>query len=199
MAFCGPSCAVPSCTSAPAVGFGSAGARGLGWGYFSPLYEREGMGFRGPSCAVPSCASAPAVGFGSAGSKGLGWGLGYGLGYGHGLGYGYGAGALAESSGSLGTLAGVRPSCINQIPASEVTIQPPAVVVTLPGPILSASCEPVAVGGNTPCAPGGIGGIGSFGGFGHYGGFSGARLGRLGRRGSICGLGRRGSICNLPC
>ncbi|XP_034291538.1 chorion class B protein L11-like [Pantherophis guttatus] len=155
------------------------------------------MAYCGPSCAVPSCASAPVVGFGSAGSRGLGWGwgqgygLGYGLGYGRGLGYGYGAGALAESSRNLGTLAGVVPSCINQIPASEVTIQPPAVVVTLPGPILSASCEPVAVGGQTPCAPGGIGRFGA----GYYGG----RLGHLGRRGSICSLGRRGSICNLPC
>ncbi|KAK9390999.1 shematrin-like 2 [Crotalus adamanteus] len=149
------------------------------------------MPYCGPSCAVPSCASAPVVGFGSAGSRSLGCGLGYGglgygLGYGHGLGYGYGAGALAESSGSLGTLAGVIPSCINQIPASEVTIQPPAVVVTIPGPILSASCEPVAVGGNTPCAPGGVGGIG--------GGYFGGRLGRFGRRGSICAL-----PCNLPC
>ncbi|KAK9391000.1 feather keratin-like [Crotalus adamanteus] len=145
----------------------------------------------GPSCAVPSCASAPVVGFGSAGSRGLGCGLGYGglgygLGYGRSLGYGYGAGALAETSGSLGTLAGVIPSCINQIPASEVTIQPPAVVVTIPGPILSASCDPVAVGGNTPCAPGGFGRFG--------GGYYGGRLGRFGRRGSICAL-----PCNLPC
>ncbi|XP_070622161.1 shematrin-like protein 2 [Erythrolamprus reginae] len=164
MAYCGPACAVPSCASAPSVGFGACGSKGLGWGY-------GGLGY------------------------GLGHGLGYGLGYGRGLGYGYGAGALAESSRSLGTLAGVIPNCINQVPPSEVTIQPPAVVVTIPGPILSASCEPVAVGGNTPCAPfGGYGGFGRFGG-GYYGG----RLGRLGRRGSICSLGRRGSICNLPC
>ncbi|KAG8146939.1 hypothetical protein E2320_014028 [Naja naja] len=113
------------------------------------------MAYCGPACAVPSCASTPAVGFGSAGARGLGWGLGYG-GLGYGLGYGYGGGALAETSGSLGTLAGVNPQPINQIPPSEVTIQPPSVVVTIPGPILSASCEPVAVGGNTPCAPGGI-------------------------------------------
>ncbi|XP_026575993.1 elastin-like [Pseudonaja textilis] len=143
------------------------------------------MAFCGPSCAVPSCASAPAVGFGSAGSRGLGYGgLGYG-GLGYGLGYGYGAGALAESSGSLGTLAGVIPKPINQVPASEVTIQPPAVVITLPGAILSASCEPVAVGGYNPCAPGGIGGLGA--------GYLGGRLGRLGRRGSIC------NPCSLPC
>uniref|UniRef100_A0A670Z9B2 Keratin n=1 Tax=Pseudonaja textilis TaxID=8673 RepID=A0A670Z9B2_PSETE len=54
----------------------------------------------------------------------------------------------------------IVPSCINQIPASEVTIQPPPVVITLPGPILSASCEPVAVGGNTPCAAPGSGILG---------------------------------------
>ncbi|KAM3825188.1 uncharacterized protein M6D78_016499 [Vipera latastei] len=153
------------------------------------------MAYCGPTCAVPSCASAPVVGFGSAGSRSLGYGLssaglGYGLGLGSGLGYGYGSAGFAESARNLGTLAGVIPNCINQIPPSEVTIQPPAVVVTIPGPILSASCEPVAVGGNTPCAPGG---------FGSYGGYYGGRLGRFGRRGSICSLGRKGSICTLPC
>lgn len=145
----------------------------------------------GPSCAVPSCASTPTVGFGSAGSFGCGYGgLGYG-GWGHGgLGWGYGGhgyGAV-ESSGSLGTLAGVRPSCINQIPPAEVVIQPPASVVTLPGPILSASCEPVYVGGNTPCAVDHWG----YGGWG-YG---------LGRRGYLRNkghLGRRASICGYPC
>ncbi|XP_060550294.1 chorion class A protein L11-like [Pantherophis guttatus] len=142
-----------------------------------------------PSCAIPSCASAPVVGLGSAGCGP--WGYGYrGLGLGYGYGYGYGGARFGESARNLGTLAGVAPSCISQIPASEVTIQPPAVVVTLPGPILSASCEPVAVGGHTPCAPGG---------FGNYGGYYGGRLGRYGRRGSICSYGRRGSICTLPC
>ncbi|XP_029139458.1 chorion class A protein L11-like [Protobothrops mucrosquamatus] len=171
MAYCGPACAVPSCASAPVVGFGSAGSKGLGCG----------LGYGG-------------YGLGYGGGLGYGWGQGWGHGYGglgYGLGYGYGSGALVESSRSLGTLAGVIPSCINQIPASEVTIQPPAVVVTLPGPILSASCEPVAVGGNTPCAPGGFRRFG--------GGYYGGRLGRFGRRGSICSLGRRGSICTLPC
>ncbi|XP_026575992.1 cuticle protein 64-like [Pseudonaja textilis] len=163
------------------------------------------MAYCGPACAVPSCASAPVVGFGSGGSRGHGWGLGYGLGHGYGLGYGYGAGALAETSGRLGTLAGVIPSCINQIPASEVTIQPPSSVVTLPGPILSASCEPVAVGGHSPCAPGGLRGGWGYGGWG-YGGWGYGGLGFKGyggllgkrypwnRRGSIC-LSRRGSIC----
>ncbi|XP_058016625.1 keratin, type I cytoskeletal 15-like [Ahaetulla prasina] len=120
------------------------------------------MVYCGPSCAVPSCASAPAVGFGSAGSRGLGCGglgyggHGYGLGYGRGLGYGFGAGALAESSGSLGTLAGVIPSFINRVPASEVIIQPPSVMLTFPGAILSANGVPIAIRGNR-----GIRGIGA--------------------------------------
>ncbi|XP_034953520.1 keratin, type II cytoskeletal 1-like [Zootoca vivipara] len=152
----------------------------------------------GPSCAVPSCASTPTVGFGSAGGLGwggwgqggLGWGQG-GLGWGQGgLGWGQGGrgyGAV-ESSGSLGTLAGVRPSCINQIPPAEVVIQPPPTVVTIPGPILSASCEPVSVGGNTPCAVDQCG----YGGWG-YG---------LGRRGFLRNkslIGRRASTCGYPC
>uniref|UniRef100_A0A8C6XRD2 Uncharacterized protein n=1 Tax=Naja naja TaxID=35670 RepID=A0A8C6XRD2_NAJNA len=36
-----------------------------------------------------------------------------------------------------------------------LVLQPPSVLVTIPGPILSASGEPVAVGGNTPRAPAG--------------------------------------------
>ncbi|KAL7978017.1 hypothetical protein Chor_005004 [Crotalus horridus] len=132
------------------------------------------MAFCGPSCAIPSSASIPSVGFGSAGLGAL-----------PPRGLGLSPFPSAESSGSLGTLAGVNPSCINQIPPSELTIQPPAVVVTIPGPILSASCAPVAVGGNTPCAPGGLGQIGA--------GYFGGRLGRFGRRGSICAL-----PCNLP-
>ncbi|XP_013927538.1 PREDICTED: uncharacterized protein LOC106553537 [Thamnophis sirtalis] len=104
------------------------------------------MALCGPSCALPSSASIPTVGFGSAGLGGLAS-----------RGLGLGPFPLAESSGSLGTLEGIIPSCINQIPPSEVTIQPPPVVVTIPGPILSASCEPVAVGGHNPCAPGGLG------------------------------------------
>ncbi|XP_058016574.1 elastin-like [Ahaetulla prasina] len=164
MVYCGPSCAVPTCASAPSVGFGSAGSRGLGCG---------GLGFGG-------------LGFGGLGSGGLGsGGLGSG-GLGSGLGSGFGAGALAESARNLGTLAGVNPRPINQVPSSEVTIRPPAVVVTIPGPILSASCEPVAVGGYNPCSPAGIGGLDA--------GYFGGRLGRLGRRGSIiC------DPCNLPC
>ncbi|KAJ6651902.1 hypothetical protein lerEdw1_015946 [Lerista edwardsae] len=183
MVDCGQSCTVPSLASAPVVGFGSGGSGGLGYGY-------GGIG----------------GGYGGLGFGGLGYG-GYG-----GLGYGYGAGALAETSGNLGTLAGVIPSCVNQIPASEVVIQPPASVVTIPGPILSASCEPTRVGGNTPCAIGGSGIVGSGIGGGLYGGlgYGGLGLGGLSyggwgygglglRRGGFFGrrgiLGRRGSVC----
>ncbi|XP_053133211.1 chorion class B protein B.L1-like [Hemicordylus capensis] len=167
---CGPSCTVPSCASTPVVGFGSAG-NGLGYG----------LGGLGYGC-----------GFGGLGSA---YGLG-GLGYG-GLGSGYGA---VETSGNLGTLAGVIPSPINQIPPSEVVIQPPPVVVTLPGAILSASCEPVSVGGNTPCAIRGSGILGS----GLYGGLgSGLGYGAFGSRGGYYGrrslLGRRGSVCGNIC
>ncbi|XP_039219373.1 uncharacterized protein LOC120317115 [Crotalus tigris] len=133
------------------------------------------MAFCGPSCAIPSSASIPSIGFGSAGLGAL-----------PPRGLGLSPFPSAESSGSLGTLDGVIPSCINQIPPSEVTIQPPAVLISIPGPILSASCEPIAVGGNTPCAPGGFGRFG--------GGYYGGRLGRFGHRGSICAL-----PCNLPC
>ncbi|KAK9391006.1 feather keratin-like [Crotalus adamanteus] len=139
------------------------------------------MALCGPSCAVPSLASTPSVGFGSAGFGGL---VSRGL--------GLRPFPLAESSSSLGTLAGVIPSCINQIPASEVIIQPPPAVVTIPGPILSASCDPVAVGGNTPCA---IGGYGQGLPTGLLG--AGGLVSRLGRHYNF--VGRRGSICYSPC
>ncbi|XP_070622160.1 beta-keratin-related protein-like [Erythrolamprus reginae] len=144
------------------------------------------MAYCGPSCAVPSLASNPSVGFGSGGAGGLGYGI---------LPYNPAGLGLAESSGSLGTLAGINPSCVNQVPPSEVSIQPPSVVVTIPGPILSASCEPTVVGGNTPCAIGGSGIIGSD----LYGNPLGGNLGLGPRRGAL--LGRRslqegrGNIC----
>ncbi|KAL8184687.1 UNVERIFIED_CONTAM: hypothetical protein K2H54_024918 [Gekko kuhli] len=173
MAYCGPSFAVPSCASSPAVGFGSAG---LGYGY-GGLQSGTLIGAGSPSFAVPSAASSPIVGFGSAS-----------LGYNSGV-----------PSTSLGVLSGVNPSCINQIPPAEVLVQPPPVVLTLPGPILSATGEPVSVGGNTPCAVsyGGPGRVVSGGSFGGLGG----RLGSFGgRRGSLI-FGRRGSYsnCYSPC
>ncbi|XP_066466530.1 chorion class B protein B.L1-like [Tiliqua scincoides] len=178
MANCGPACTVPSCASTPVVGLGSGGYRGLGWGY-------GGLGYGGLGW-----------GYGGLGYGGLGYG---GLGYG-GLGYGYGSGGQVETSGNLGTLAGVIPQPINQIPPSEVVIQPPPSVVTIPGAILSASCEPVSVGGNTPCAVGGSGIVGSglYGGLGYgygrglyggYGGYGGYGFGRRYGRG----------ICLPPC
>uniref|UniRef100_A0A670Z5J3 Keratin n=1 Tax=Pseudonaja textilis TaxID=8673 RepID=A0A670Z5J3_PSETE len=69
----------------------------------------------------------------------------------------------ATTAASLGIAPGASVSCINQTPSSEIVIQPsppPPVVVTIPGPILSASCDPVAVGGNTPCAAPGSGILG---------------------------------------
>ncbi|XP_066466536.1 uncharacterized protein [Tiliqua scincoides] len=161
----------------------------------------------GPTCTIPSCASIPVVGLGSAGIRAnYGRGLGYGnLGSGYGgLGYGSGAGALAfggsTSSGELGTLAGVIPQPINQIPPSEVVIQPPPSVVTIPGAILSASCEPVSVGGITPTAIGGSGIGGSGSGFSE--GFGSFRFGAGRRRFEYFGrgslLGRRGTTCLGP-
>ncbi|XP_008117324.1 claw keratin [Anolis carolinensis] len=170
----------------------------------------------GPASAVPSCEATPTVAFGSGGARGLGRGLvsGYGsnFGYGSGLVSGYGLGGNIESAANLGVLSGVNPSCINQIPSSEAVINPPPFVVTIPGPVLSATPEPLLVGGNTPCAVSGVGlsglGDGSFGGLygglrgldngyfgGVYGGINrglnfgllGVRSGFVGRRGSICG------------
>nr|ABU98610.1 beta-keratin 22 [Gekko gecko] len=109
----------------------------------------------GPSCAIPSCTSRPTIGLGSCG-----------------MGSGYGT-----SASSLGVVPGVSPACINQIPPSEVMIQPPPFVLTVPGPILAASCEPVSVGGYTPCAS------------------SGSRGGARG----ICVPRRRYSVCGSPC
>ncbi|XP_060113214.1 shematrin-like protein 2 [Heteronotia binoei] len=160
-------------------------------------------GYWGPQFAVPSVASTRRVGFGSAG---LGWGdlglgcHGYDFGHGYDLGWAHGP-AIAETSGSLGTLEGVNPSCINQIPPAEVTVQPPATVLTLPGPILSATGEPVAVGGNTPCAISGTGvaGLGFYRGHGGlYGGLGwGSRfsLKQGGFLGSNSLQGHHASIC----
>ncbi|XP_048375150.1 claw keratin-like [Sphaerodactylus townsendi] len=182
---CGPEFAVPSVASTPRVGFGSAGPSwgGLGCGYGGQGYGL-GSGYGG---------------LGLAHGYGLGSGYGgLGLAHGYGLGYGYGP-AVAQTSGSLGTLAGVVPSCINQIPPAEVVVQPPPTVLTIPGPILSATGEPVMVGGNAPCAISGTG-VASAGFYGGLGGLHGGWGSRLGlRRGSLVGknilTGRRGSIC----
>ncbi|KAL8184693.1 UNVERIFIED_CONTAM: hypothetical protein K2H54_025325 [Gekko kuhli] len=58
----------------------------------------------------------------------------------------------ATSARCLGITSGASVSCINQIPPSEIVIQPPSATVVIPGPVLAASCEPVRVGGYTACA-----------------------------------------------
>uniref|UniRef100_A0A8D0HLI7 Uncharacterized protein n=1 Tax=Sphenodon punctatus TaxID=8508 RepID=A0A8D0HLI7_SPHPU len=71
---------------------------------------------------------------------------------------------LAPLCGDLsgcGSICGpVNTSCVSQIPATQMTVQPPCFCITIPGPIMSASCDPVAVGGNTPCARGSYGSSG---------------------------------------
>nr|XP_003226382.1 PREDICTED: claw keratin [Anolis carolinensis]XP_016852281.1 PREDICTED: claw keratin [Anolis carolinensis] len=161
----------------------------------------------GPSSAVPSCEAAPVVGFGSGGSRnfgrgfgyGIGYGIGSGIGFGSGIGSGYGLGGNIESAANLGILSGVQPSCINQLPPIEVVIKPAPVAVTVPGAIMSATPEPVEVGGYAPCAVGGVGiggsglgsGLSSGLGSGFYGGNLGGRLGGnyglLRGRGNNCG------------
>ncbi|KAM6365266.1 LOW QUALITY PROTEIN: claw keratin-like [Pluvialis apricaria] len=92
--------------------------------------------------------------------------------------------------------------CVRQCPDSTVLIQPPASVVTLPGPILSSfpqssivgSAGAPGVGGGYGGTFGGRGGFGGFGGYGVYGGLGGYGLyGGYGGLGS-CGYGgwRRG-------
>ncbi|NWS92905.1 KRCL protein, partial [Toxostoma redivivum] len=65
--------------------------------------------------------------------------------------------------------------CVRQCPDSTVLIQPPAVVVTLPGPILSSFPQQSSVGSaGAPFVSGGSGGsFGGRGGSGGYGGFGG--------------------------
>ncbi|NXO92798.1 KRSC protein, partial [Certhia brachydactyla] len=68
--------------------------------------------------------------------------------------------------------------CVRQCPDSTTVIQPPAVVVTFPGPILSSFPQQSVVGSaGAPvlAASGGSGGFGS-GGFGS-GGFGGSSMG----------------------
>ncbi|XP_064588394.1 claw keratin-like [Zonotrichia leucophrys gambelii] len=75
-------------------------------------------------------------------------------------------------------------ACVRQCPDSTVVIQPPASVVTFPGPILSSFPQQSAVGsagapfigggfGGSSGRRGGSGGSGGLGGLGGYGGFGG--------------------------
>ncbi|XP_005512846.2 claw keratin [Columba livia] len=92
--------------------------------------------------------------------------------------------------------------CVRQCPDSTVVIQPPAVMVTHPGPILSSfpqhsvvgSAGAPGVGGGYGGTFGGRGGFGGLGGYGAYGLYGGSGLyGGYGALGS-CGYGswRRG-------
>ncbi|KAJ6651475.1 hypothetical protein lerEdw1_020928 [Lerista edwardsae] len=129
-----------------------------------------------PSCSPP--ISYPVGGLGSLSScAGIGYPSGaLSLG---GLGLGLGGGAASASS--LGILAGANVGCVNQLPPSECVIQPAPCVVTLPGPIISASCEPAKVGGYSACGGGGSSGALLSSGSGLLG------SGLLGsRRGLIC-------------
>ncbi|NXT73624.1 KRCL protein, partial [Zapornia atra] len=66
----------------------------------------------------------------------------------------------------------VNEPCVRQCPDSTVVIQPPASVVTFPGPILSNFPQHSVVG--SAGAPGvGYGGYGGLGGYGGYGGLCG--------------------------
>ncbi|XP_048785309.1 claw keratin-like [Lagopus muta] len=86
--------------------------------------------------------------------------------------------------------------CVRQCPDSTVVIQPPATVVTFPGPILSSFPQSSVVGSaGVPAVGSGLGGsFGRSAGFGGYGGSSG--LGGFGGYGGFgsCGYGgwRRG-------
>ncbi|XP_030329969.1 claw keratin-like [Strigops habroptila] len=80
--------------------------------------------------------------------------------------------------------------CVRQCPSSSVVIQPPATVVTFPGPILSSFPQHSAVGSaGVPAIAGGSGG--SFGGRGGYGGSGG--YGGYGGLGGYGGYGGYGS------
>nr|XP_056709102.1 feather keratin B-4-like [Euleptes europaea] len=92
-----------------------------------------------PSCAVPSCLP-------SCGSP-----CGYPVGGLSSLGSCGGVYGGAAPASSLGIVPGANIGCINQLPPSEVVIQPAPSVITVPGPILSASCDPLRVGGYSAC------------------------------------------------
>ncbi|XP_061462412.1 chorion class A protein L11-like [Rhineura floridana] len=139
-----------------------------------------------PTCAIPSCASAPTIGLGPCGVGGYGGGYGgsIGSGYGGGVGGGRLVGGGGVPASSLGIYPGANVGCISQVPPAEVVIQPPSFTVTVPGPILSASCDPVSVGGYTPCADG-------------YYGSGYPYRGYLG--GGYKGSGRSKRVCGYPC
>ncbi|KAL8184679.1 UNVERIFIED_CONTAM: hypothetical protein K2H54_024762 [Gekko kuhli] len=69
----------------------------------------------------------------------------YGLGSLCGTGAWSGLGTLSGGWSGLGALSGANVACTDQLAGSEVVVRPPPSVVTIPGPILSATSEPVAV------------------------------------------------------
>ncbi|XP_048785299.1 claw keratin-like [Lagopus muta] len=94
-------------------------------------------------------------------------------------------------------------ACVRQCPDSTVVIQPPATVVTFPGPILSSFPQSSVVGSaGVPAVGSGLGGsfgrsagFGGYGGLGGYGGSYGlGGFGSYGGSGGSCGYGgfRRG-------
>ncbi|XP_065605003.1 claw keratin-like [Cyrtonyx montezumae] len=95
-------------------------------------------------------------------------------------------------------------ACVRQCPDSTVLIQPPASMITFPGPILSSFPQSSVVGSAGVPAIGaglggsfgrgaGFGGYGGLGGYGGYGGFGSCGFGGLGR-----GLRSFGGSCG-PC
>ncbi|XP_065605016.1 claw keratin-like [Cyrtonyx montezumae] len=94
-------------------------------------------------------------------------------------------------------------ACVRQCPDSTVLIQPPASVITFPGPILSSFPQSSVVGSaGVPAIGAGLGGsfgrgagfgYGGLGGYGSYGGLGSCGFGGRGR-----GLRSFGGSCG-PC
>ncbi|XP_003226392.1 claw keratin [Anolis carolinensis] len=114
----------------------------------------------------------------------------------------YGGGALSGGWGAGGALSraggwlGQGPvACSGQLAGSEVVIQPPASVVSIPGPVISTG-DPAVVSAYSPCTGYGYPALGSGGGFssgsssGGYG-----RLGYSGRYGGGYGGGYGSGYC----
>ncbi|NXB28056.1 KRSC protein, partial [Eulacestoma nigropectus] len=74
--------------------------------------------------------------------------------------------------------------CVRQCPDSTTTIQPPAVVVTFPGPILSSFPQDSVVGSAGAPVLGASGGYGGYGSLG-YGGYGSLGYGGYGSFGSF--------------
>ncbi|XP_061215468.1 scale keratin-like isoform X2 [Neopsephotus bourkii] len=70
--------------------------------------------------------------------------------------------------------------CVRQCPDTTTVIQPPPVVVTLPGPILSSFPQDSVVGSSGAPFIGGYGGLGGLYGYGGYGSLG---------YGGLCGYG----------